>query len=630
MVQHSTLNLAVWHDPRSPYAYPLADERLAVRLRTARDDRRRPTVVWSDRFGWNQPDASAPMRWLCDDEHFRYWQAFITLSEGRVRYTFRLDQPPDGSEPAPEWVAGTGISTLPPGATWPDAYFHWPYQHRERLLCVPDWLRDAVCYEIFPERFARGVPPVAPQHHDTWSGTPAHNAVWGGDLVGIADHVDYVAALGVNMLWLTPIFAAPSNHKYDTTEYSRIDPHFGDDATFANLVQTYRARGIRIVLDAVFNHAGPQFAPWLDVLAHGMQSPYWSWFDIQGERANPQVRNYRTFAHVAGMPRLRTDHPEVQAYLIERASRWMRMGIGGWRLDVADEVDTTFWRAFRREMRVIVPDAYFVGEIAYNAARWLEGDQFDGVMNYPLRQAMLQFFSGSSEAPGAPPPETRLDASGFLAALGRVRSWHPGWAATAALNPLSTHDVPRWLTAMGGDRARWRLGMTFLLTYEGIPQLYYGDEVGLTGGHDPDNRRPMLWDPALQDVDMLTLTQRLVHMRHEWPALRASGLRPLVTGNVHVVAYLRGADGTEEVATAACPPDAVALVVLNSGDAPATVDLSLAPSHDEMLALGTLMWPAAATHALDLLTDTRHALDAALHVQLALPPLGAVVLVPQP
>lgn len=618
-------DLAVQHDPRPPYAYPLSDERIRVRLRTASSDPRRPVVEWSDRQNWSGPDHQAPMRWLCDTGTLRFWETDVTPFEGRARYAFRLDPAPGGSASSVEWLSETGLSATRPGAEWPDGYFHFPYLHRERLLSTPDWVRNAICYEIFPDRFAHGPGGSAggARSPDPVSWQPEHFSTWGGNLAGILDRVPYIASLGANLLWLTPIFASPSNHKYDTSDYGRLDPSFGTEETFARLVGACRERGIGILLDGVFNHSGFEFAPWRDVVERGSASPYWGWFDVRGERANVKARNYRTFAHTGFMPRLMTANPEVQAYLIEHAVRWTRMGIAGWRLDVADEVDPSFWRAFRREVRAVAPESYFVGEIAYNASRWLEGDQFDGVMNYPLRRAMLQFFAAPHETTGAPPLDERLDGSGFLEALSRMRSWYPGWATTAMLNPLSTHDVPRFLTAVGEDERRWRLALICLLTLEGIPLLYYGDEVGLRGGYDPECRRPMIWDPARQNAEMLGMVRQMTRLRGELPALRASGMHPVATGHSHVVAYLRGTNGTEELGAASCPLGATALVVLNAGERHMTLDLDLAPDGVR----DTPRWPAGGS-GVDMLTGTRHAIDRD-RLQVTVGPLDALVLVPE-
>ncbi|HEX8996304.1 MAG TPA: glycoside hydrolase family 13 protein [Ktedonobacterales bacterium] len=620
-------DLALLHTPRPPYAYPLAQERLRVRLRQARGDQRRPTVEWSDRQGWSGPNEQAPMRWFADDARYRYWEADITPFEGRVRYAFRLNDPaqPDA---APTWYGGMGISRVTPGEDWPDGYLHWPYLHRRQLVSTPAWVRDAIAYEIFPDRFARGEPPVAPEMGRLWPGEPRYNSFWGGDLVGILDHLDYITDLGANLLWLTPIFQSPTNHKYDTDDYARIDPHFGDDEIFSRLLSEGRARGVRVLLDGVFNHSGVNFAPWRDVLARGSASPYWGWFDVSGAEVSLRERNYRSFAHTSHMPRLMTANPEVQAYLIERALRWTRMGIAGWRLDVADEVDSSFWRAFRREVRAINPDAYLVGEIGYDAARWLEGDQFDGVMNYPLRRTALQFLSPADTlAPGAPPLDDRLDGPGFLDTLSQLRTWNPGWATTAALNGLSTHDVPRFLTAVGGDTARLTLGLTFLLTYEGIPLLYYGDEVGMEGSFDPDCRRPMVWELERQNHALLGSVRALTRLRRERPALRGSGFRPISVADRRVAVYLRGVSGTEDLpGESAGRQGEVALVALNPAPEPVTITVSLATLTRPGLP-GALAWPASATRATDTLTGATHALTGE-DLRLTLPALGAVVLAP--
>ncbi|HEX6540685.1 MAG TPA: alpha-glycosidase [Ktedonobacterales bacterium] len=607
-----THDLAVWHDPRPPYAYPQPDGRIRVRLRMALDDERIPSLAWSDCQDWSGPDETGPMRWLTDDERFRYWEGDVTPFEGRARYIFRLDG--DGSHPL--WVGESGVTETRPGAEWPDGYFHWPYVHPENIPHTPAWIHDAVAYEIFPDRFARGNPPIAPDIVNAWQGDVTHWSKWGGDLAGVRDALGYLESLGVNLLWLTPIFLSPSNHKYDTADYGQIDPHFGTDELFAQLVGEAKRRGIRTLLDGVYNHAGMNFAPWRDVLAQGSASPYWSWFEVQGEQPDPELGNYRMFAHSTHMPRLRTANPEVQAYLIEHARRWMRMGIAGWRLDVADEVDQSFWRAFRREMRAINPDAYFVGEVAYNASRWLEGAQFDGVMNYPVRRALIQFLAPDRAVTGAPPPDERLDAAGFLTTLGRVRTWGPDWAMPAMLNPLSTHDVPRFLTAMGGDARRWRLGLFFLMAYEGIPLIYYGDEVGMEGGYDPDCRRPMVWEPGQQNGDMLAVTRQMIVLRKRLPALRSSGFRPVATGHRQVAAFVRGPqrEGTG---------NEVALVVINASEEPVEITLSLEGSAPVLLP----RWPDVSL-ARDVLTETSYPVSRGV-LTVRLPALDAALIVPE-
>jgi cyclomaltodextrinase / maltogenic alpha-amylase / neopullulanase len=615
---------ALWHEPRPPYAHVIRADTVRVRLRTSRADRVRCYVEWADPYDWPIPDRVQELRRLAADDLYIYWEAELAAAEGRVRYLFRIE---DANAAEPEhtwWFGGDGLTTARPPIEWPDGYFHWPYIHPSEVPAPPAWVREAICYEIFPDRFARDdeCQPPAPG----WPGRPTARAIWGGTLGGLIAHLPYVASLGVNLLWLTPIFAAPSNHKYDTADYTRIDPQFGNDEVFARFVAESHRQGLRVVLDGVFNHCGALFGPWEDVVARGRASPYWGWFEVQGERPDPATRNYRTFGHTPSMPRLMTDNPEVQAYLIERARRWTRMGIDGWRLDSADTVDPTFWRRLRRELRAINPQLYLVGEIGHEAGRWLEGDQFDGVMHYPLRGALLRWLAAGRmgpdghPAPGAPEGfGARLTARGFAARLGAMRAWYAEWARVGSLNPAGTHDVPRLLTALGEDRQRWRLALAFILGYEGIPQLYYGDEVGLRGGEDPDCRGPMEWNPDRQDGDMLAWTRELVWLRRRTPALRSSGVWPLHADDGGMLALLRG----ESAPPGAADQTDVAVMVLNaSEDGERTLTLDLAGSR------GRPEWPAG-QWAQDALSGERWQVSDG-QVTLPVGPLDVRVLVPCP
>jgi glycosidase len=622
--------IALWHQPRPPYAHVVGANTLRVRLRTSRQDGARGFVEWADPYAWPQPDHATALAWLAEDDLYTYWEAELTLPEGRARYQFRLEDV-SGGEPASAWWFGEdGLAPERPSGEWPDGSFHWPYIHPSQVPMPPAWIREAICYEIFPDRFARdddGLPPAA-----SWPGHPTPRAVWGGTLGGIIHHLPYVESLGVNFLWLTPIFAAPSNHKYDTTDYTRIDPQFGDEAVFARFVAECHQRGLRVLLDGVFNHAGAFFAPWRDVVERGRVSPYWGWFEIEGERPDPARRNYRTFGHTASMPRLVTANPEVQAYLVEQARRWTRMGIDGWRLDSADTVDPGFWRRLRRELRAVNPALYLVGEIGYDAGPWLEGDQFDGVMHYPLRSALLRWLAAGRPAPGAPQAAAALTARGFAARLGTLRTWYPEWARVGSLNPLGSHDVPRLLTALGDDRRRWRLALAFMLGYEGIPLLYYGDEVGLHGGDDPGCRGPMEWDATRQDAEMLAWTRELVQLRRRIPALRGSGVWPLHADDAGVLALLRSESSSAPAGTAdladQANPARMALLLLNAGESGArTLALDLAGRRGQP-GWTCPGWPAG-MWAQDALTGERWPV-AEGRLSLAIGPLDVRILVPCP
>lgn len=380
---------------------------------------------------------------------------------------------------------------------------------------IPDWPRDAVFYEIFPERFANGDPSNDPPEALQWDGVPTRTNFFGGDLRGIIEKLDYLESLGVNALYLTPIFAAKTNHKYDTIDYFQIDPHFGDRDTFRQLLYEAHARDMRIVLDAVFNHAGVDFWAFRDVIERGEASAYVNWFYIEDLPVTIEpTPNYSTYENASYLVKLNVHNPEVRRYLYEVARTWTREGIDGWRLDVPYFMNHRFWKGFRRAVKALNPDLYIVGEIWERATDWLQGDECDGAMNYRLRSLVLDFFV-----------EGKLDATGFGHELAVLRAEQPGDTAWSMLNLLGSHDTPRLLTLCHGDRNCLCLATAFLFTYVGIPMIYYGDEVGMTGENDPDCRRAMVWEPTAQAQGILQWHQRLIHLRQTHSALRRGSFR---------------------------------------------------------------------------------------------------------
>jgi len=407
---------------------------------------------------------------------------------------------------------------------------------------IPDWVRDAVFYELFPERFANGEPGNDPPCLEPWNGIPSQTNFFGGDLQGVINKLDYLEALGINAIYLTPIFAAQTNHKYDTADYYQIDPHFGDLETFRCLVREAHGRGIRIVLDAVFNHVGEGFWAFRDVIERGEASPYVNWFYIEDLPVTKEpTPNYATYENADYLVRLNIHNPEVRRYLYDVARYWTREGIDGWRLDVPYLMNHRFWKGFRRVMKEINPELYIVAEIWGQATEWLQGDECDGAMNYRLRDLILDFFV-----------HEKLDAQAFDPELAALREEHPGETAYTMLNLLGSHDTPRFLTLCQGDKELLKVASTFLFTYVGVPMIYYGDEVGMTGENDPDCRRPMAWDPAAQDQGLLEWHRQLVHLRRAHPALRRGEIRTVhASGGVYVFERHYGEDH--------------ALVILNRG-----------------------------------------------------------------
>jgi cyclomaltodextrinase / maltogenic alpha-amylase / neopullulanase len=433
---------------------------------------------------------------------------------------------------------------------------------------IPVWVRDAVFYQIFPERFSNGDPGNDPPGTEPWGGMPTTRNYFGGDLRGIMQRLDYLSALGVNALYLNPIFTSPTNHKYQTSDYLAIDPHFGDETVFREFVDACHARGIRVVLDAVFNHTGTQFFAFDDVRRNGADSRYTGWYTFHGFPVGPTSRpNYECWWGYGHLPKLATGNPEVRAYLFDVTRHWMAFGIDGWRLDVPNEIPHEFWVDWRQLVKSINPDAYIVGEIWQDASPWLQGDQFDAVMNYRFRDACLDLFARDT-----------ITVSQFDALLERQRHDYPEAVNFALLNLLGSHDTERFLTLSGGDTAAMTLAWMFQMTYPGAPMVYYGDEVGMTGGKDPDCRKTMVWGPAGQDAGLLGVMRSLIALRTTHDVLRQG---------VYERVQMNDREGT--LAFARRSADSTALVIVNRSRVSRTVTVPQVPARGQM----GQAWPAA-------------------------------------
>lgn len=374
---------------------------------------------------------------------------------------------------------------------------------------APRWVADAVFYQIFPDRFAVGDPAISPEGSASWDEAPTRANFFGGDLAGITEHLDHIVNLGANAIYLTPIFEADRNHRYDTVDHRRIDHRLGDLAAFRRFVASAHARGIRVVLDAVFNHVGDGHWAFRHVLAHGPQSPYRDWFHFGGfPVVRDPVPNYATCLECKYLPQLNHANPEVRDYLLDVTRQWSAEGIDGWRLDVPFLMDRSFWTEFRAVVKGLDPELYIVAEVWDDGAEWLAGDTADGTMNYPLRDMVVGF------ADGGEPAEVFADRLRTRSAAA------PNWAHTSLLNLLGSHDTERVATRLRGDPVAIRIAVALQLTSPGAPMIYYGDEIGMTGGNDPDCRAPMCWDRALWDVDLLTWHRHLISLRHQRAELR--------------------------------------------------------------------------------------------------------------
>ena len=423
-------------------------------------------------------------------------------------------------------------------------------------ITTPDWVKDAIFYQIFPDRFAKsegfgknGYLPK-PTNLQPWGATPTFHAFQGGDLLGVMEKLPYLEELGINAIYFNPLFASASNHRYHTHDYYNVDPILGGNKAFAELLDAAHKRNIRVILDGVFNHASRGFFQFNHLMECGQESPYTDWFNVHGWPINAfhegQSPNFDAWWGIASLPKFNTNTPAVREFLWRVATHWLKQGIDGWRLDVPNEInDDAFWQEFRRRCKAINPDAYIVGELWGEAHRWLQGDQFDGQMNYLFSRAALGLFVGHNMDQmdtvrmgyGYIQP---LNASQFATELERIfNQLYDPEIVFAQMNMLGSHDTPRNLTIARHDKTALRLMYLCQMTVPGAPNIYYGDEIGLSGAHDPYCRGAFPWhDEGSWDVTLLEDIKQYIQLRHDTAALRRGDFRVLYANDC-VVVYQR-------------------------------------------------------------------------------------------
>lgn len=433
------------------------------------------------------------------DSELEYYSVAVPLTDTRFAYIFEL-QCSDGKT---RYYSEEGLSDAYDHSLGYFSFFQYTSQFPCDAMTVPEWVKTAICYQIFPERFAVGKSDKDTSYVTApWGEKPAPKSFYGGDLIGIREKLDYLKELGINVLYMTPVFCSPSNHKYDITDYETVDPAFGGNAALKALTDSAHSRGIRVILDGVFNHCSWQHPFFLDARKNGPASPYYDWFFWNEDGT------YHTFGSVKYMPKLNTGSPEVIRYFSGVAVTWMKdYGVDGWRLDVSDEISHRFLRRFRDAVLEQNPEAVIIGEDWHRAARYLNGDEYDGVMNYGLTKACLDLLAFQS-----------IDTKAFRDRLVRLYHTYSIAANEKMLNLLGSHDTERFLTRVENDGQRFRAAAAVMFFYPGIPCIYYGDEVGTEGGYDPDCRRCFDWDEKNWDNQTLQLMKRLTRLKKE-PAL---------------------------------------------------------------------------------------------------------------
>ncbi|MBN2256918.1 MAG: glycoside hydrolase family 13 protein [Anaerolineaceae bacterium] len=387
-------------------------------------------------------------------------------------------------------------------------------------MTIPSWIIDTVFYQIFPDRFANGDLSNDPPNVLEWNTPPRIHGFHGGDLQGILKNLDYLSDLGINALYLNPIFLSPSTHRYNTVDYFQIDPRLGSMAEFSQLVRALHDRGMKLILDGVFNHTGRGFFAFNDILENQDHSPYKDWYTIHHFPVDAfsagDAEDYLSWWKYKSLPKLNTRNPHVRRYIFNVARFWIEQGADGWRLDVPNEIDDdTFWAEFRQVVRQVNQDAYLLGEIWEADPRWVGEGHFDGLMNYPLRSIILDFIN------------QKITAKEYTDKLVSLLSLYPQENGFAMYNLLGSHDVDRLWNSIGGDVNRIKLAYLALFTLPGVPAVYYGDEIGLTGGKDPDCRKAFTWQPDRWNKEVHEWVKKMIAIRKTQEPLKRGDFQRL-------------------------------------------------------------------------------------------------------
>ena len=514
-------------------------ERLKIRLRVGKD------APVERVFLRSYPDGEqimAEMKPTATAGASRLWEGELPLTMPVNNYRFFILTTEGGW-----WFSGAGVTR------------HWPTDTTDFKILVgyqaPDWVRGAVFYQIFPDRFADGDPANNVRDGEyLYHGKPTVARKWGerpigkngqgpreffgGDLQGIIQKLDYLQDLGVTALYLTPIFTAPSSHKYDVEDYRQVDPHFGGNEALVALRDAMDGRAMRLMLDIVPNHSGMTNSWFVQALAD-RQAPTTEYFIF---RSYPE--DYESWWGVKSLPKLNYTSLALRNEMYAGEDSIMRIWlrppyrIDAWRMDVANmlgrqgetQLGHKIGRGIRKAVKAEAPQAYLIGEHFFDGTSHLQGDELDASMNYRgFSVPLLRWLNGFDVWY---PFHTYADPY-FLPTEALAEQWQtymapiPWQIALQQFNFLGSHDVPRVLTAMKGDTALARVAAGMLMTFPGVPCIYYGDEIGMEGAGDPDNRRPMIWETEDWNAGLREFYRKLIVLRKQMPVLQEGGFQLL-------------------------------------------------------------------------------------------------------
>lgn len=500
----------------------LSPDQLYIRLQTNKDTDR-VILMADDPYARNWTGKPVKMEPVWELEDKRIWQAVLQPPLRRLQYYFQIHQKDQYMDLLEDGLHESDQIGKPGHF---DQYFKFGWMNPADFSPAPAWVANTVWYQIMPDRFCKDSQALEKEaEHSrrcTYTDQPFMNwdkeeihykDFFGGTIKGITQKLDYLQDLGINGLYMTPIFASSSNHKYNIYDYHHIDPDFGTDEDFLELVEQAHARGIRVMIDAVFNHSGIQHEAWQDIQEHGKDSPYWDWYFVNSDHQtkwNVEDGSYYAFAYAGYMPKLNTSHPDVQQHMKDLCLEWIdHWHVDGIRFDVGNEVSHQLIRKIREAVTEKYPDTYLLGEIWTESGSWLLGDQYDSVMNYPWLFALYDFFDNPD-----------MSAREYMWKLNRVYTLYAPTTNPVLFNFLDTHDIGRIFSRYPNPDVLIQQ-LSLLCTLPGTPCIFYGTELASTGDHDPANRKPFDWT-ALSLPDNQKRIQQiasLFELRKTSPAL---------------------------------------------------------------------------------------------------------------
>lgn len=492
---------AIYHDMDKRFCYAIDKDLFVIRVQVKKDDMKEIILHCEDKYipmECKDTRKTILMKKIATSQFHDYYEAQLQMHLICLRYFFEF------TDMQGEKVYYGNYEFDKECITNRDRMFDCPQNLREEeMFEVPQWAANKVVYQIFPSRFAT----TQPVDKKLWYKAPItpmddlH-----GNLRGIIEHLDYIKDLGIDVVYLTPIFKSNSCHKYDTIDYYQVDPSFGTTEDLKELVQKSHERGMKVVLDAVYNHSGREFFAFQDILEKGEKSKYLDWYFIdelppRGEWG--EIPNFKCFGYYGGMPKLNLKNPEVEKYITDVACYWIKeCDIDGWRLDVGDEISHFFWKNFRKAIKAVKKDMLIIGEIWHYAGDFLEGDEWDTVMNYPFYLNLIDLLA-----------DEKINVSQFVQNLGYLKGRLNKKCYPLMWNLIDSHDTARFLHLCHDNKKKQHLAAAFQLLLPGMPMVYYGDEYAMPGANDPDCRRGMYWDEEYQDKEMYNWYKKLMQIR---------------------------------------------------------------------------------------------------------------------